>query len=73
MNIYVKNFDQGSFLSKIMYGIKYRLRLDNVVNEHNIKQIFSLTAGNQGNLSQKIFLRELFLDESCIPCSEFNY
>ena len=55
MNIYVKNFDQGSFLSKIMYGNEYRLRLDNVVNEHNIKQIFSLTAWNQGNLSQKIF------------------
>ena len=44
MDIYVKNFDQGSFLSKIMYGNEYRLRLDNVVNEHNIKQIFSLTA-----------------------------
>ena len=40
--------------SKIMLWVKYGLRLDNVVNEHNTKQIFSLTVRNEGNLSQKI-------------------
>ena len=38
-----------------MFGIKYGLRLDIVINELNTEQLFSLTDGNEGNLSQNIF------------------